>query len=69
MFLLSLQPAMEKNMKKINNGFVSSNVKKILIRSPLIGNDSNKKHVAVFRRILEISMTQGRWSGFVPLIS
>jgi len=56
-------------MKKINNGFVSSNVKKILIRSPLIGNDSNKKHVAVFRRILEISMTQGRWSGFVPLIS
>lgn len=58
------------NTNKIQNKeFVSANIKKTLMSSPLISVDTNKKHVAVFRKILEVAMTQGRWCGFVPALS
>lgn len=38
-------------------------VSRIMIDYPLMLDGRNRSHVAAFKRLLEWSMTQGRWSG------
>ena len=44
-------------------------VKKALKDFPLMLKGDEKSHVAIFRMILEVSQTHGRWSGRVAQIS
>lgn len=40
-------------------------LQKLMDAHPLILDAKNQKHVLVFRRMLEWSMCQGRWSGWM----
>ena len=51
------------------NEFITPAIKRLLGKSALIGIDSNDKDIEVFRKLLEIAMSQGRWSGSVPKLS
>lgn len=42
---------------------------KFLKKSPLFLDAEDEIHVSMFRKILEISLSQGRWSGEMPRIS
>lgn len=42
---------------------------KLLKSVPLFLNNNEAVHIFIFRKILEMALTQGRWSGRVPMIS
>ena len=44
-------------------------VKQLLEMTPIKISAQNQKHIIVFRRLLEISLSQGRWMGFFPEVS
>lgn len=44
-------------------------VRKLVKKCPLFLDAEDETHVLVFRKILEVSLSQGRWSGEMPRIS
>lgn len=59
-----------KEVKKDGSDFLSNNsVYNLLMKSPLYLDAEDEMHLLTFRKILEISMSQGRWSGAMPRIS
>jgi hypothetical protein len=57
--------------KEINmeNIFMDRKMKKYIKKYPLFLNKNDGEHILMFRRIIEISLSQGRWNGFMPEIS
>lgn len=56
--------------KDISTDFLSNkNVHYLVNKSPLFMDEEEESHVLIFRKILEISMSQGRWSGDMPVLS
>lgn len=53
----------------ICDDFLSTNMQKLISKSSIIGNHLNDKDVAIFRKILEVAMSQGRWFGAVSKVS
>jgi hypothetical protein len=49
--------------------FSNKKIKEFIDQEPLRINYYNSDHVFMFRRILEWSMHQGRWSGKVAMLS
>jgi len=59
---------MNKNILTIN--FLdSAKVRKLLNMCPVLLEYTDERHVLVFRRLLEIALTQGRWTGVMSEVS
>lgn len=51
-------------MDKLTENFLSlAKVRKLISRGPIMMDSSNEEHTLIFRRILELSISQGRWFG------
>jgi hypothetical protein len=51
-------------------GFLSNpKILRLVNKGPLIGTDNDQIFIQVFRKILECSLTQGRWSGKTAEVS
>lgn len=59
----------KKIIKDASNFLSDVEICKIIKKSPLFLDAEDEAHVSNFRRILEISLSQGRWSGEMPRIS
>jgi hypothetical protein len=59
----------KKATKDASNFLSDVEIRKIITKSPLFLDAEDEAHVSNFRRILEISLSQGRWSGEMPRIS
>lgn len=59
-----------KSPVKDTSDFLSDpKIGKLLKKSPLFLDAEDEMHVSMFRKILELSLSQGRWSGAVPKVS
>lgn len=59
-----------KPPNKDTSDFLSDpKIGKLLKKSPLFLDAEDEMHVSMFRKILELSLSQGRWSGAMPRIS
>lgn len=55
---------------KVNVDFLNNaKIKQLLSKSPMILDDKNQEHILVFRRVLEIAVSQGRWFGMTSQVS
>jgi len=54
----------------LNEDFMgSAKVRKLVEKTPIRLDDAHTSHVLLFRMILEIAITQGRWNVRFPLLS
>lgn len=54
---------------KFVNFLANRTINKLVNKSPLFLDAQDEMHILTFRKILEISLSQGRWWGEVPRIS
>lgn len=58
------------SVKVIPDNFLSnSKVRNLLKETPIHLNDTDEEHILVFRRVLEVAISQGRWYGMMPEVS
>lgn len=58
------------NRNELNEDFLAGAlVRKMVTRSPVKLSTANCNDIILFRRILEIAITQGRWAGKFPQLS
>lgn len=56
--------------KEISVDFTqNSKVVKLMSMTPILISDDNENHIVVFKRMLELMMSQGRWMGWFPQVS
>ena len=60
----------QQELNVLNEDFFgNAAVRKLVGLSPLKLDSGNRSHIIIFRRILEISITQGRWNCQFPQLS
>ena len=62
---------MQTQQKPVENPsvFMNRKMKKYIKIYPLYLDHNNEEHILMFRRVLEIAMSQGRWTGFMADLS
>lgn len=43
----------------------NSKMRNLCLQYPIILDANNSKHILIFRRLIEWSMSEGRWSGWM----